>query len=298
MLRSRFNSQPGQDSVSHDLPGGCLRINELEMPDAGQDLQLAIVIARARGSAVSLAHFDRNRVVVHAVNQSVRYTKGQQLFWRALPIALGYLRRTAAEKYFNDSLTEAELSTTDEVDGTCERHGPSQLDRGCGTHPDVAVPRRRPQRQLTAGRKAHDHNARQIERIARRKLGQEVHRAAYVVHGPRPSASFFTDAAVFDVPSGYSSGRERGAQVRVSLDAVLRPPPPAVNAHDDGERSSPVGHSQIAELAGRRAVVQTSVERWQRSSQQVEGALHRATMARRAATVEVSCMSKPRVEDA
>lgn len=297
-MRSRVKSQPGQDGVSHDLPGTCLWIDEFEMPDAGQDQQLAIVEARAGGSVVNLTHLDGHRVVVDAVNQGVGHTKGQQLFWRALPIALGYFRRTTAKKRFNDSLAETEFGTTDEVDSTCERHRPSQPERRHRTLGGVAMPRRGPQRQLTAGRKSHDHHATQVERIARRKLAQEVHRAAHIVQGPGPSTAFFTDAAVFDIPSGHSGGRERGTQVRVSLDAVLCSPPPSVNAHHDGERSRSAGHPQIGELTRRRTVVQTSVERWRRSSQQVEGAFHRANMARRLATVEPPRMSEPRIEGA
>ncbi len=151
------------------------------------------------------------------------------------------------------------------VDGRHQARGEREVEharlRDGGANPDARLgsrrlrrersARRRPQRELPAGRVPDRHDAGEIERC--RDVGQGVDTCGYVEERRRPAAAA-TDAAVLEVPGGEAVGGQIEAEPLHQRAVVLCAPVPAV--HDDGNRMRPGARRQeeLAHLARTAAV--------------------------------------------
>lgn len=237
----------------NNFPCGGKRVEQLEMLHSLQQQEFADIPLSFGCRVMALADFVRHGCVIRPVYQCMRYSEGNQLDRRCTCVSLRHLGGTASEKDLYDPLAQLQIRAADEIHCASERDGAFETKR-CASPQRVpeceSMSGRYPKRQVTSCRKAHCHYPGEVQSICRSYLIKKVYSRPNVFEGPWPTASFFADASILDVPRGEACCSERCTQMRMRVQAVGNAPPASMDAHYYGKGTGSLRQSQVAELAG------------------------------------------------
>ncbi len=265
----------------NNLPCSGKRVDQFEMLHSRQQQQLANIPPSYGCRVMVLADFVRHGCVTRPMYQCLGNSQGKQLRRRSTRVSLRYLSRVAPEKNLYDPLAQLQIGTADEIRRTRERDGAFDTKRSFRPQrmPECeSVSSSDPKRKMASGRKAHRHYPRQVQSVCGSYFSKKVYSRPNVLEGPWPTASLFADAPILDVPGGKACCGQRCAQMRMGFQTVGNTPPTPVDTDHHGKRAITLRQSQVAELAGKEAVSQTSVEGRVRSCQEVDRSLHDSIM--------------------
>lgn len=247
----------------NNLPCSSKRVEQLEMLHARQQQQLADIPPNYGCRMMAFADLVRHGCVAHSVYQCLGYSEGKQLGRRSICIPLRYLSGITPHKNLYDPLAQLQIRAADEIHCTSERDGAFETKRCFGPQrmPECeSMSGRYPKCQVASSRKADRHYPGQVQSVRRSDFGKKVYGRPGVLEGAWPTAPLFADAPILDVPGGKTCRGERRTQMRMGFQTVSNTPPTPVDAHHHGKRASTLRQSQVAELAGGSAIVQTYVE--------------------------------------
>lgn len=107
-----------------------------------------------------------------------------------------------------------------------------------------------PQREMSPGGMADQHDAIQVEWVGLRQRAQVLSASRDVLERTRPGATWIAYAAVLQVPGGDAATRKLITQMRDVIQVVLRLPAPSVQDDGNRMRSLALGQAEVAELLG------------------------------------------------